>query len=227
MKRVDLASPRPRRVERRFNEYQYSIANKTYLDVPNKELKIPVGRVIAARRSRRSFASVQHNIIGDVLWHSARAINVASPSQSLRWQHRPVPSAGGRHPLDIFIITQKADQFHISLYDPVSHSLSRLKTNQARALSNFVARVDGVVPIMDGVIIWFGAQFDRTMSKYLNGESLVWRDAGALTMMIYLVTEALALNCCAVGITGEPWFSKVLDSANRVVGVGGAIVGAR
>jgi hypothetical protein len=90
----------------------------------------------------------------------------------------------------------------------------------------FVA-VDEVVAPEQARMLWFGAQFERTLSKYENGESLVWRDAGALLATLSLVAECLSLNCCAIGITGEPFVSGMFGKDSNVVGVGGLLVGRR
>jgi len=76
-------------------------------------------------------------------------------------------------------------------------------------------------------MLWFAAQFDRTLSRYNNGESLVWRDSGALAATIALVAECLHLSSCAIGITGEPFISQILDSKGALVGVGGLLIGQR
>ena len=94
-------------------------------------------------------------------------------------------------------------------------------------LSRFLTSIDQVVSVGQGTIIWFGAQFDRTLSRYKDGESLVWRDTGALIATISLVAECLNLNCCALVIIGEPHFSQLLNSKGIVIGVGGLLVGSK
>jgi SagB-type dehydrogenase family enzyme len=113
------------------------------------------------------------------------------------------------------------------LYEPVPHALSKLRIADQILLEQFLVLVDGIVQLEEATIIWFGAQFGRTLSKYENGDSLVWRDAGALLMTISLVAEFLGLNCCALGITGEPSFSRILESREKVSGVGGLLIGDR
>ncbi|MEK6280408.1 MAG: nitroreductase family protein [Acidobacteriota bacterium] len=112
------------------------------------------------------------------------------------------------------------------IYEPAAHALGRLKLPNNEVLSQFVDLVNQILLLENSTIIWFAAQFDRTLSKYEDGESLVWRDCGALIATISLVAECLGLNCCAVGITGEPLISQMLSSEERVVGVGGLLLGS-
>jgi hypothetical protein len=87
--------------------------------------------------------------------------------------------------------------------------------------------VDEVIPIGGATILWLAAQFDRTMARYENGESLVWRDAGCFLGTLDLTAEALGMSFCQLGLTGEPWISQTLGSGHRVVGAGGCLVGER
>jgi hypothetical protein len=65
------------------------------------------------------------------------------------------------------------------------------------------------------------------MSKYQNGESLIWLDAGALLSTIYLVAEASGLACCAVGITGAPWVTQALGGEDRLDALCGCLLWRR
>jgi len=58
------------------------------------------------------------------------------------------------------------------------------------------------------LIFLFTALLPRTLSKYKNGLSLIWRDAGALITTISLVAEGLQLSSCPLG------FSKPLINSD-------------
>jgi hypothetical protein len=113
------------------------------------------------------------------------------------------------------------------LYNPISHSLAAVDGIGPEDVNVFCDHVTNVVPISQGTIVWFGAQFHKTLAKYDGGESLVWRDAGALLATFCMVSEALDLNCCGIGITGEPFLSRMLGSPEGVRGVGGCVIGTR
>lgn len=227
MKRVDLPSPMPRLKELSYSEFKYAVIDKRYLPAPEQEIGREIGAVLSARRTRRVFKPISLDDLSLLLWHSARAASVSDPSAYTRWQHRPVPSAGGRHPIDLLVLRKCEGFWQVYLYNPISHSVSKLALRGGTSPDQFVDRINKVVPVGQATVIWFGAQFDRTMSKYKNGESLVWRDAGALISIISIVAEALEMNSCALGVTGEPWLSSLLDSGKNVVGAGGMLIGCR
>jgi SagB-type dehydrogenase family enzyme len=228
MKRIDFASPVPIEPELPYCEFQYRIKEKIFLPEPEILVSTTFLDVLTSRYSRRSFkAAVSTERLNALLWHSARAITIAPPNYYSRWQHRPSPSAGGRHPIDLIIFGEQRNSQNVFLYDPVTHGIYRLAITDELSLKQLTEMTNQIVLLEKATIILFGAQFDRTLSKYKDGESLVWRDAGALIATISLVAESLELNCCALGITGEPFLSKTLDSRGQVVGVGGLLVGER
>lgn len=226
MKRVELASPTLRDPEIVYSEFPYNVGEVSYLPQPKILPSTAFRNILASRQSRRVFNPISLHLLNTLLWNSARAITVSSPT-SPRWQHRPAPSAGGRHPIDLLIFTEQQQTKNVFLYEPVSHSLAKLNVEATSYLEQFFSSVNHIVTRDKATIIWFGAQFDRTMSRYKDGESLVWRDAGALLAILTLVAECLNLNCCAIGITGEPFISKLLRSKGKVVGVGGVLLGSR
>jgi len=208
MKRIDLPNPVPRKRATPYVEFRYDIAERALLPEPRRLPAITLRKILASRRSRREFRPIPSHCLNQVLWYSARAIRVSSKNHSTRWQHRPSPSAGGRHPIDILVLSN--DDPAVYLYQPEAHALARLQIADAQALDQLLSSVHAVINPAGATILWFAAQFDRTLSCYHNGESLVWRDTGALTATISLVAECCALNSCAIGISGEPFISKLL-----------------
>jgi len=224
MTKVNLASPSPREVELPYVEFAYNVEVQYYLPQPENNPERTFTDILSARRTKRTFNPVSQQRLISLLWLSAKASIVNTPSEP-RWQHRPTPSAGGKHPVDLLIFPNGPTEKAGYVYDSVSHVLSLLKITDGKSLEQFFSAVDQVVAIERATIIWLIAQFDRTLSKYENGESLVWRDAGALLSTVSLVAEYLNLNCCALGITGEPFISRILDSQDKVIGVGGLLLG--
>jgi SagB-type dehydrogenase family enzyme len=226
MNKIDLASPSLREAEIFYTEFSYQIAEKAHLPLPEALPNIPFADILASRRSRRTFRAVSLQQLNSLLWHSARVINVNSP-KAIRWQHRPSPSGGGRHPIDLLIFTEERNSENVFLYDPVPHALARLKNVEDSLLDQFLYSINRIITLEQATVVWFAAQFERTLSRYQDGESIVWRDAGALLATISLTAECLGLPCCAIGITGEPLLSGLLNSNGKVVGVGGLLLGER
>ena len=162
--------------------------------------------------------------MGVLLWLTAKTRATRTDGDGFVWQHRPVASAGGRHPIDILIVR---DPKHptVTLYDPGAHALCDLEVASVDALQAVVEDVNEVTMNSRGTILLFVASFDRTLSRYSDGESLIWRDSGALLTHCYLVAEGLNVGCCGIGVTGEPWVSDILGNPPGVGGVGGCVIG--
>lgn len=137
---------------------------------------------------------------------------------------RPAPSAGGLHSIDMLLVEDVARPT-LQLYDARSHVLWDLEVPREGGLHELVKEAGSATRSSGGSIVLFFANFERTLSKYENGESLLWRDSGALLGLCYLVAEGLGVQCCGLGITGEPWLSQVIGSHSGAGGVGGCIVG--
>lgn len=222
---INSNSPIPRMIEVPYTDFKYEITKRIYLATPESIPAVNFFDIIESRASRREFEKLPIDRLSVLLWYSAKTRLVAKLDKGNLWQHRPTPSAGGRHPIDILIINSNGEEYApIYLYDPVAHALCQLSFSN-EILKKFLETINNVVPIGKATVIWFAAQFGRTLSKYENGESLVWRDAGALLATMAFAAEALNINCCPIGITGEPWISEILSSNKLVVGAGGCLFG--
>lgn len=127
--------------------------------------------------------------------------------------------------MDLLVLRKEGGRWRAWLYEPMTHCLLLLDVTR-QSLRRLVDQANQIVPLRRATIIWFVAQPDRTASKYVNGESLVWRDTGVLIGHMALVAEALELNFCPLGVTGEPIISTLLGGG-RVAGVGGCLLGTQ
>jgi len=227
MKRIELGSPSKRPVELHVREFRYPTISREYLAVPKAPRNVGFFATVESRRSRRTFGPMSKSALSALLWYSSKTLSTWVEPNGFRWEHRPAPSAGGRHPVDLLVVSDNRAENVAYIYDPFAHALNRIQIQGPGKVTGLVREVNNIVSCRGATIIWHLAQFARTLSKYVDGESLVWRDAGALLATMGLVAEALRLSFCAIGITGEPWVSEMLDSKGAVVGVGGCIVGSR
>lgn len=226
MEHIRLNSPSLRKSERAPEPFVYMRLGTQYLPEPAPLPSPPLFEALSWRESRRQGLRPSREDIAKLLWHSARTLRTTREESGFVWQHRPAPSGGGRHPVDVLVCSSPTKPT-LKLYDPLAHCLCILEVADQSALTQFVNEVDAVLPVGDAAILWFVAQFDRTMSKYQNGESLVWLDAGALLATVYLVAEASGLACCAVGITGNPWVARALGGEDRLDGLCGCLIWRR
>lgn len=110
-------------------------------------------------------------------------------------------------------------------YNPHTHALEVIGPS-ADILNALRAEADQVVDAQSGSLLLFVAEPAMTAAKYENADSLVWRDAGIMQGALAIVAQALALNYCLLGITGDPWVGRLSEQC-QLVGVGIAALGAR
>ena len=234
MKLTKLGEPTPRHEPLSIAGICYPIEEIIRLPTPEVSSNYEFFQVIDRRTSKRNYIALTIEQTSNLLWYSA---GLRSERRVLSgagcWSHTPTPSAGGCHPIDIFVMSNNLNPNAIYLYDSGTHALGKIATQNVSCLAQLWQTAMRVVPTLGGAsLLWFVAQPARTLARYINGESLIWRDSGALAATICLVAEALDLNACILGVSGEPILSCVLDpdgepDQHHVLGVGGCLVGAR
>jgi SagB-type dehydrogenase family enzyme len=225
MNRIELLDPIPRKKVLDIAKFSYAIKAKDYLPIPERPRDREFFSTIESRRSRRDFRRVSKESLTALLWYCCKVHETFRLPSGLPAQHRCPPSGGGIHPIDILLLNPRRPS--ALLYDPIAHALCELGNTRNAQVGVLLKKIEKIVAMQDGQVFWFAAEFGRTMSRYKNAESIVWRDAGVLLSMFCFVGEALGLNCCAIGATGEPFISRFLNSSGLVTGVGGCLVGAK
>lgn len=210
-------SPRPKPL--RYVEHVWS--SEVIRGLPPPLVQRPWSPMLAARESRRTFGPLSEALLSELLWHVAACKRSVDSSMGFPIEKRGVPSAGAIHPVHVLV----GDSCSRSLdrYDGRSHALERLAAPLAEGLLSACAEL---VPPQKGTLLLFAAEPGKTAAKYEHSASLVWRDAGILQGGLALVAEAMGLNFCLLGMTGEPWVSS-LSEKGGLYGVGMALVGSR
>lgn len=224
MRRTELRTPYPRAAPLACCEVEYKVQGYRYLDVPRINDGPLLWDVIESRRSRIPHGPLEGGDLSTFLWMCAKIRSQRRAAGGCTVSHRPAPSAGGLHPIDMLLIENPARP-SLAVYDAHSHALCDLRIIDEQSLMSLVADSNAATQNTAGTIVLFAANFDRTLARYKNGESLVWRDSGALLAICYLAAEALGVHCCGLGISGEPWLSRLIQSHSGVGGVGGCVVG--
>jgi len=218
------AEPRPRAAGLPYREWDYPSGPPEYLNIPDLELSGPAFfNIVRSRRSRPPSAPLSDASLGTLLWYTGKTWERTPPSEG-RWEHRGAPSAGGRHPIDIFVASRTGAPGALYRYDPLGHSLVLLPFPTCE-VADLLNSAGAAARTHAGTVLFFAAQVGRTRARYENPETLIWRDAGALTATVALVAEAIGAACTPLGMTGEPYISRLLSSGGEVTGVGGCVVG--
>lgn len=218
---IDLGNPSPLDIPIPYHPLEWPAAEVIKLPVPNDLKKCDFFEVLEGRRSRRVFEKISMNQIADLLWYCCRIQRNKHADLGFPLSLRSYPSAGSIHPIHVLINWPRKEGW--LRYDPLEHALIVIPNSQDNAAATRVA-VDSVVASKNGVIFMFLAEPGKTFSKYVDANSLVWRDAGVLLGYLSLIAQALKLSFCPLGITGEPW-ARQLDKQGRLVGVGMSVVG--
>ena len=182
-------------------------------------------QILRSRRSTSSTKPISTQELSELLHFAAQPLQVHMDTSGYFTSLRPSPSAGARHPLDIFVISPllNDEAKGIGYYNSFEHSIDLINVDQ-KILGKFIELVNKNKPIGSATLLWFGACMQKTGSKYQNPESLVWRDCGALLMCLQLVGQALGLKSCPIGTLGYPHFDKMFKTKNIISG-GGLLVG--
>lgn len=216
---TELGQPRPRSEPLPYVEHIWDSAAVTQL--PRPTVANPMLAGLDSRQSRRSFGPLDNVLLASLMWHVAAPKASARSMLGFRIEHRGVPSAGALHPIHI-LVCDPATRV-VERYEGSTHTLHALALPAPAAL---VAGCEEVLSAQDGKLLLFAAEPGKTAAKYESPASLVWRDAGILQGGLALVAEALGLNFCLLGITGDPWIAH-LSEEGKLRGVGVALVGSR
>jgi len=223
---IELESPtrRPNLLER--DDFHYRITDVTYLPPPAEQEGVNLYEIINKRRTRREFGTLSVELLSSLLWHCMKSRQSHRIDDCHTWHHKPVPSGGGRHPIDQLIFRANDHSYDVLIYDHVAHALGQLTVSK-ELVTEFIGSVNDIVGINEATIIWNVAQTNKVTSVYHHATSLVYRDEGAIQATCGLVAEALNLNFCTLGVSGEPYISRLIDPTKNVIGIGGMLVGSR
>lgn len=175
-----------------------------------------------ARRSRPG-GNLDADDLAALLRHSTALRHRGQDGRFGTWESRPAPSAGGLH--GIHILCLPLDEGHpAGVYDDVDHQLRAPgPLSGARELNRHSTRE--IAGANAGTTLQFFADVARYDACYESAETLVWRDAGALSAVVALVAAALDLVSIPLGRHGR----TIVEAANlgeRFVAVGGVHVGS-
>lgn len=219
---IELGNPLPLEKHGRYEPYEWSSQDIEYLTVPADLSLQAFDKIVHARRTRRTFGLLSREQLAQFLWLSCRTIAKGDDDLGFPITQRPTPSAGAIHPIHLILGDKNSDWLR---YDPDHHGLASLRTTGG-VLTELWQAIEQVVDPGAGAALLFVAEPGKIYAKYDSGNSLIWRDAGVLIGHMALVAEALQLNFCPLGITGEPWICR-LDAQRQLVGVGVALLGSR
>lgn len=115
---------------------------------------------------------------------------------------RPSPSAGALHPIELVLVDWRGNP-RVMRYDAPSHGLEHLAVAEPEALRRFIRACGELLPEVQGTALVLIGHMSRVAAVYETADSLLWRDAGALTQTLFLTATAFRLAFCPLGILGH------------------------
>ncbi|RZK34503.1 MAG: SagB/ThcOx family dehydrogenase [Hymenobacter sp.] len=219
-----MSNPTPKTHEDTIPVFAYPVKEKTMLQQPiGGDHCADFFELAMTRRSSYHFGSLLSRQLDHLLWFAAKALATRVQADGYVLSHRPSPSAGARHPIDILVCSSGSPPT-IAYYNVFEHSLYALSVD-TEIVGALLSHVNTAVDMQDGVFLWLLAHPSRTAAKYEHAESLIWRDAGALLQQIQLTATALKLSSCPLGTLAEPFANQLFEKMGNVVSAGGIIVG--
>lgn len=220
-----MENPKPKPNEDFVREIEFPVLRELALPFPLEERIMNFSEVLKMRRSNREFGAISIESLSEVLFLSTHVKHEISNSIGYQLSYRPVPSAGARHPIEIFISSVsifKNEKLH--RYAPFHHRIQELAFKES-ICAKLRAHLTESFPENElATIMWFVAFPEKTEAKYDNAESLIWRDIGALAATIQLTCTFLGLNCCISGTLGYPFINELFNEYNHLSG-GAVLIG--
>lgn len=215
------ADPFPRSLSRTYAPHTWNSVEA--ISLPSAHGPLPqLDNVLASRRSTHRFSDLSLETLGHVLWLSSHCQRAKDSEFGFLLQQRPLPSAGGMHPIHIIV---KMPRLEWARYNATAHALDVLSVPSSWSEA-FAHRCNEVVPTGNGTLMLFVAEPGMTAAKYDNFESLVWRDAGVLQGDLAIIAAGLNCGFCLLGINGNPWAQQLCEQGH-LTGVGVAVLGAQ
>lgn len=168
--------------------------------------------LVRARVTCRNYArgrSLPREAFAHILFRTfgARAV---SDQPGITVMKRAVPSAGGLHSAEAYLLVQDVEGIEPGLYHyhPIDHALEPLATLAAGETADLALRlVAGQRHFMDAhVVVVLAARFRRTFWKYRNhakAHRAVILDAGHLSQMLYLAATEQGLAAFITAAVNE------------------------
>jgi len=187
----------------------------------------PFAETVYSRRSTRQLLPPRAADVGLVVARAGLTHDSGLDTAGARFDRSPAPSAGGRHPLSLVVLVRDVDGLDAGSWvlDPDAAVLRRgvYTSSQVGLAFDAIALALHQAEPPPAAIVTV-AHPDRTLTRYPAGISLLWREAGALLMLVHLAATDIGLGSCIVGTCGV--LNPPSDSASHPVDVGAVAIGA-
>lgn len=221
MSRIELPEPCPRGTELPPPEERAVPLNFVPLDAGAVRIERGFSDVVLFRECRVAQAPLRVSQFASLAYYSVHTKAMWRSPAGAVLRHKPVPSSGARHPVELVLVGLAGMAEVAFRYDGDTHSLVPIES-EAAVVREALDKAQRCSAGNRGSLLLLAADFRATEAAYENPESLVWRDAGTVLGHLCLVAEALELACTPLGMTGDPEVRALLRGT---AGVGALYVG--
>jgi SagB-type dehydrogenase family enzyme len=179
----------------------------------------PLTDVVASRESRRKFAATPLGLeeLSFLLWATQGVRRTVQQEGEPVRTFRNVPSGGGRHSLETYLVVNRVDEIPAGLYRylPVEHKLLPLpaRPNLPRQIAH--ACLDQTFIGESAVVfVWTAVPYRAEWRYSIVAHKMIAIDAGHVCQNLYLAAEAIGAGACAIAAYDQ----KAVD---EVIGVDG------
>jgi SagB-type dehydrogenase family enzyme len=177
------------------------------ISIPPMDLRMAIEK----RRSLRHYLKEPLTIeqLAYLLWCSQGIVQVVDPFYTLR----NVPSAGGRHALETYLLINRVESLPPGLYRyvPFSHSLVEIDCTlgitdkvMAACLGQAFVRSSAVTFLWSAIIYRMAWRYSERAYR------LVHLDAGHACQNLYLAAEQVSCGACAIGAFDDKLMADLL-----------------
>jgi len=182
------------------------------LPEPRQEGHMSLEEALALRRSIRSYANVplSLNEVSQLLWSAQGITNEQG--------FRTAPSAGATFPLEMYMMVNNVEGLERGIYhyNPVNNTL-KLKHQKDVSAELTRASLSQSMVSDAGVVLIFGAVFERTESRYgERGERYVYNEIGHAGQNVHLQAAALDLGTVVIGAYRDDEVEQILQLSPEV-----------
>ena len=175
--------------------------------VPSRDLRY----AIESRRSVRKYSNdpLTLNELAYLLWCTQGIVLSHEPYATFR----NVPSAGGRHAFESYLLINRVSGLELGLYRYLAFSHSLLFMKNEPDIADRVTEACLSQPIVKGsavTFIWSCVIYRTAWRHSERAYRLVHLDAGHVCQNLYLAAEQLDCGVCAIGAFDDEFMAGLL-----------------
>ena len=176
--------------------------------------RIPFIEVISRRKSRRKYTmeSLTLTELSYLLW-ATQGVRKSFRRKESPSSYRTVPSGGGIHPFETYLLINRIDGIEAGLYRylPLDHLLCFLSCDRSLKQKIHRAFLGQYVSGSAVTFIWSVIPYRAEWAYGTSCYRILAMDAGHVCQNLYLACEAIDIGACAIGAYDQKELDQIID----------------